>query len=242
MSPTAMQDDDHPQLVLPGDRILYDPSSQKIKIGPGLQQEDTLLIGTKLGVLHKAAGNRWWIDSNQRRYIPATNENILGIVTHRISEGYRVDIGAAQPATLDQFAFEGATKRNKPNLEVGTLVYAKVTVANKDMEPEIECLNQSTKKADGYGEIKGGHLFRVSLAMARSLLDPSSPLLKLLSQSFPFEIAVGMNGRIWINAAQTIQVITAANILQKADGKPVDKVEKLIRAELKQMKERMDVT
>lgn len=35
---------------------------------------------------------------------------------------YRVDIGSAHPATLDALAFEGATKRNKPNLKVGGVV------------------------------------------------------------------------------------------------------------------------
>lgn len=29
-----------------------------------------------------------------------------------------MDIGAAHPATLDGYAFEGASKRNKPNLKV----------------------------------------------------------------------------------------------------------------------------
>lgn len=36
----------------------------------------------------------------------------------RNAEGYRVDIGTAQPAILDGLAFEGATKRSKPNLKV----------------------------------------------------------------------------------------------------------------------------
>lgn len=42
----------------------------------------------------------------------------MGIVTGRMSEAFRVDIGTASPATLPMLAFEGATKRNKPNVTV----------------------------------------------------------------------------------------------------------------------------
>jgi exosome complex component RRP40 len=45
-------------------------------------------------------------------------EPVVGIIIARHAEGYRVDIGAAHIATLDALAFEGATKRSKPNLKV----------------------------------------------------------------------------------------------------------------------------
>ncbi len=52
------------------------------------------------------------------QYIPAAQESVLGQIISRAGEGYRVDIGAAHPASLDGLAFEGATKRNRPNLKV----------------------------------------------------------------------------------------------------------------------------
>lgn len=50
--------------------------------------------------------------------MPAPQEPVVGTVALRAGEGYRVDIGAGQFATLDGLAFEGATKRSKPNLKV----------------------------------------------------------------------------------------------------------------------------
>jgi exosome complex component RRP40 len=50
--------------------------------------------------------------------VPAPQESVVGIVVGRSGEGWRVDIGAAHFALLDGLAFEGATKRNKPNLKV----------------------------------------------------------------------------------------------------------------------------
>lgn len=43
---------------------------------------------------------------------------MIGVVIARSGENWRVDIGSAHMASLDGLAFEGATKRNRPNLKV----------------------------------------------------------------------------------------------------------------------------
>ncbi len=122
-----------------------------------------------------------------RQYVPAPQESVVGVVIGRSGENWRVDIGSAHPASLDGLAFEGATKRNRPNLkvrvidflvadvanaenmvQVGSLLYARVSLAHKDMEPELECFDAQTRKAGGFGELKGGFLVRCSLKMGRS--------------------------------------------------------------------------
>jgi exosome complex component RRP40 len=119
-----------------------------------------------------------------RQYIPAQKELVLGTVIARHSEGFRVDLGSSQMASLDALAFEGATKRSKPNLkvcpftllfsinetdspQVGMLVYARVSLANRDMETEIECFDAASGKAEGFGELKGGTMITTSLEFAR---------------------------------------------------------------------------
>lgn len=110
---------------------------------------------------------------------------MVGTVIARSGEGWRVDIGSAHMASLDGLAFEGATKRNKPNLkvcdcslsvwialtgacfQVGSLLYARVSLAHKDMEPELECFDAQTRKSEGFGELKGGFMIRCSLKMCR---------------------------------------------------------------------------
>lgn len=52
------------------------------------------------------------------QYKPQPPEPVIGIIVARHAEGYRVDIGSSQAASLDALAFEGATKRSKPNLKV----------------------------------------------------------------------------------------------------------------------------
>ncbi|KAJ3185890.1 Exosome component 3 [Irineochytrium annulatum] len=224
-----------------------------VKIGPGLMQTSDGLRACKAGQLrytvttttHPTTSlpvplHKIWIEQSQRRYVAAVGESVVGVITYRGAEQYRVDIGGAHHASLDALAFEGATKRNKPNLEVGHLVYARIFVANKDMEPEIECVNPSTGRSDGFGELKGGFMFKCSLGLSRSLLSPTNPLLAALGKLFPFETAVGMNGRIWVNAATPLEIVVLTNALKGSEGLPTERVREYVhgvRGMMEEMRE-----
>ncbi|KAA1469892.1 exosome complex exonuclease RRP40 [Dentipellis sp. KUC8613] len=207
--------------TLPGEHI---PAQHvNLKLGPGIQQTSTsngvdVVVSTRAGTLqHSANGSRWWVESNSRRYVPAPQEFVVGVVTGRMGEGWRVDIGAAHNAGLDALAFEGASRRNRPNLKVGSLVYARVSLAHKDMEPELECFDAQTRKAEGFGELKGGFLARCSLKMSRNLLDPNYFLLPFLGSRYPLDAAVGMNGRVWLNAKDVKQTVATVRCIEAAD-------------------------
>ncbi|KAH9983345.1 exosome complex exonuclease RRP40 [Russula compacta] len=198
-------------VVLPGEVI--QTQHKTLKLGPGLQQsvdseERTSIVVTRAGTLEQnAKGNKFWVEGNSRRYVPAAQEPVVGIVSARQGEGWRVDIGSAHQASLGGLAFEGASRRNRPNLKVNSLVYARVSLAHKDMEPELECFDAQTRKAEGFGELKG----------ASCLLDPNHFLLPLLGSRFPLDAAVGTNGRVWINAKEIKQTIVAARCIEAAD-------------------------
>lgn len=52
-------------------------------------------------------------------------------------------------------------------MQVGDLLFAQFIVANKDMEPELACID-SSGRASGMGVFGGGGLlFRVSLGLVR---------------------------------------------------------------------------
>lgn len=46
-------------------------------------------------------------------------------------------------------------------------MYARVTQAARDMEPELECFDPQTGRAEGFGELKGGYMVHCSLPMSR---------------------------------------------------------------------------
>jgi exosome complex component RRP40 len=110
-------------------------------------------------------------------------------------------------------------------------VYCRISQAHSDMEPELECVNPSNGKSDGYGELKDGFMVQVNLKLSRDLLQSQHPLLTHLSKLFPFELAIGINGRIWINSETPDKIILIANVLQTADGGlPASKIPSMIKA------------
>ncbi|KAJ1887828.1 exosome non-catalytic core subunit rrp40 [Kickxella alabastrina] len=209
------------KIVIPGDIIdthTEDSDQTILRLGPGLIQTNDDTRATTAGVLHSDKDNtQYWVVSNKRRYVPAESEPVLGVIVARHGEGYRVDIGSAHDALLPLLAFEGATKRNKPNLALGTLVYARVAVANSLMDPEIECFNSKTGKAEGYGEMAEGLMFKCSLGLARRLMDSRAPVLGALGAGVPFEVAVGLNGRVWINTASPATTVLVANAIKNSE-------------------------
>ena len=155
---------------------------------------------------------------------------MVGQITNRGADSYTVSLFGAHAATLPALAFEGATKRHKPNLNIGALVYARIVSADRFTEPELTCINPLTAKSDGFGHLKTtdhrgekvahAMLFHISLGLARSLLRPAHPLLGLVAQHFPFEAAIGQNGAVWVRANEPSHLIAVGRVLQAADMHP----------------------
>ncbi|XP_075416298.1 exosome complex component RRP40 isoform X2 [Tenrec ecaudatus] len=132
------------QLVLPGEELLLPehedaegpggagerplrlspaPRSRvRVVCGPGLRRCGERLLVTKCGRLrHKepggGGGGVYWVDSQQKRYVPVKGDHVIGIVTAKSGDTFKVDVGGSEPASLSYLAFEGATKRNRPNVQ-----------------------------------------------------------------------------------------------------------------------------
>lgn len=61
------------------------------------------------------------------------------------------------------------------------------------------------------------HQFLTSHPALRSLLDPIYFLLPMLGARFAVETAVGMNGRVWVNAKEARQIVAIAQCIEAVD-------------------------
>ncbi len=226
-------------MVLPSSNVIGLLKFSPTQIGPGLTIKDGGLQAYRAGVLMCSTKNHSaWIETAGGRYVPAAEEGVIGQVTAKHAEGYRVDIGSAQPAQLGQFAFENATKKNRPVLSVGDLVYARVSLANKYMDPELECTDKGSGLAAGFGGLKGGYMIKVSLGMARRLLEPSCPVLGALGAQIPFETAIGRNGRVWINSGDVGVTCMIARTIQESEYLTLEEQIALARKAISTLKDR----
>lgn len=217
-------------VVMPGD-ILKDIATVNKKhvviLGPGLRREADTVFSYKAGVLKKLDPAVYYVDSYQKRYVPNHGENVVGIVTQRGGDIFKVDIGGSEQASLSYLAFEGATKKNRPDIQVGDLVFAKLLVASKDMEPELVCVDSHGKEKKLGALSSDGMLFTCSLSLIRKILNPNLPLFNTLAHSHAFEVAAGMNGRVWVKARTIQETIAVANAILAAEYAAPGDIKKL---------------
>ncbi|KAL8708114.1 MAG: hypothetical protein Q9220_006968 [cf. Caloplaca sp. 1 TL-2023] len=237
-------------LVMPGEILSEDvlpiPSNaaNALKLGPGLRlTPPSTITTTSSGPLcADRKKNAIWVENNTGRYISQNNDLVIAVVHHSSTDWYHCSITPHTAfAQLPQLAFEGATKKTRPQLSPGSLIYARVLSASKHLDPEIVCYNPSTGKSEGMGELKGGMVFDISLGMARRLLlskqadEGKLVVLEELAEHLSFEIAVGRNGRVWVKATSIQGTILVGKALQDTDASALtiqeqrDMVRKVLR-------------
>lgn len=216
-------------VVLPGDHceeIITIGEKSRVILGPGLRKEIDQIYITKAGVLKKKVPNTYWVDNHQKRYVPSRGENVIGVVVQKAGDIFRVDVGGSCSASLSYLSFENATKKNRPEVQVGDVIYAKMLVASKDMEPELVCVDSHGKKGR-LGVLTDGFVFKCSLNLIRKILNPNCPLLASLKNEWPFELAAGMNGRIWIKAKTMRETIAVGNAILGSEYLSDDEVKSM---------------
>lgn len=96
-----------------------------------------------------------------KRYEPVEGDEVIGVVQRKMGEAFRVDIGAASPATLEATAFNGATRKNRPALAVGDYVFCRVMAccsSDSSSVVQVTCVDERTAKTWSSGELVYGTL------------------------------------------------------------------------------------
>ena len=146
-----------------------------------------------------------------RVYEPLPGDYVVGRVEERNAEGYKVKLmGAAVPGVLGAVAFDGATKRTRPHLNIDDLVYCRVLRVPRGGEAELTCCappkgprREWTTGAATFGPLPSNEalIAVVPPQFAELLLERDAPVLKALAQYIAYEVAIGLNGRVWCRAA-----------------------------------------
>lgn len=226
-------------------------ATKPIKLGTGLisNAKSETIMATMAGRLHhNPFSNTFFIVANSKRYVPQLNDRVIAIIEDRMGDYYRVTIPHTSQgsAILHITSFTGATKRNRPNLKCGDMIYGRIcTDANqhKHMEPEITCTVMPGEQSGGaaskdwmtdegtYGQLKGGTCRNISIGLARELLNPHNVVLEALgSAGIPFEICIGLNGMVWVNANQPEYVILVLNAVQNSEIMTEEQVRGMVKS------------
>ena len=188
------------------------PAHAPLRIGDGLRHNGRRdLSSTCTGTRHTRGGDTW-LNFSRKRYIPAVDETVVGVVIEVHAENYKVDICAPSRASLPVLSFAGATKHNRPKLVVGSLVHARVLKTNSATDPLLTCIEDS-EQSRGLGVLSGGVVHHFNTEQAHKLLcRRGSDALGALGEIFSFEVIVGLNGRIWVAASSVEDAFLIAKV------------------------------
>jgi exosome complex component RRP40 len=155
----------------------------------------------------------------KRRYLPAPNDLVIAQIHHSGPDYFYCTLTPNTPhVLLAQLSFEGATKKTRPMLKGSELVYARVLSVGSGASEEVEltCVNPATGKAEpeGLGPLIGGTVFDISTGLATRLMTRGSSsaegaggvvvlqeLGKKMEALGGFEVAIGRNGKIWVDCS-----------------------------------------
>ncbi|KAM3421998.1 hypothetical protein BST61_g2375 [Cercospora zeina] len=215
-------------ILLPGDTIPPEllPKSKKgtLTLGPHLRHlPPSTLLSTSAGTLqvdHRKSA--LWLEHSNGRYLPAVNDLVVAQIHHSSTDTYHCSLTPHTPyALLGQLSFEGANKKTRPQLKSGDLVYARVAKVNKWDDTEIECVNSNTGKGESMGPLTGGMVFDVSAGFARRLMLGAKKggvvVLDVVGEKVKFEVAVGRNGRVWVDSGSVRETVAIGRLLVRAD-------------------------
>lgn len=136
-------------LILPGESLPISKLSSLRKVRTCKRELD---VDQRHNIIAKQAGllcvheDKISINSNPIHYFPEVDDFVIVQITGKNSELYFCDLGNGLNYNLNQLEFEGATKKNKPSLSVGQIVFARVLELNYHLKGKLSCIDPRSKK------------------------------------------------------------------------------------------------
>ncbi|KAF0986634.1 hypothetical protein HZS_8066, partial [Henneguya salminicola] len=135
--------------------------------------------------------------------MPRLEDYVIGKIIKVQNEQYKIDLGGNVTAKLPALSFPNATKKVKPELIIGDIVYAKICLTDPNVDYEVTCC-ANTKNNSSLGKLSPNNSFLIpiSIPLAQRLLIKNSQLVKTLYPDLPInsDIVVGINGFVYVSA------------------------------------------
>ena len=215
---------------------------------------------------YNTSSNTFYILTNTKRYTPQIHDRVIGIIEDRMGDYYRVTIPGCTLGNnliLNTISFEGATKRNRPYLGNGDLIYGRIVHSfDYSSEIEISCTvnrgrddvqkgSTDNLNDDGgasrkdwmtdegtYGQLKNGTCLQISTGLAQELLHPNNIVLQSLGISgIQFEICIGVNGYVWVHSERPEYTILILNAIQNSEVMTETQVRAMVKALVKTVRQ-----
>ncbi len=204
--------------ALPGDTVdLVELDKTRVGRGLAFNRVTKEVFSTTAGIVsYNGVSQALGIRSSSTRYTPRVNDVVIGVVSQRTSEFYKLDIKALDTAIIGKLATNKATKQNPLQLENGDVVFARVTHTDSDLEPLVTMKDGTSRADSAFSVLSGGYLIDIPDRAVQFLLSTDPVEMEqaraVRDAMVGHELTVGHNGRAYIrakDAADTVKVARA---------------------------------
>lgn len=131
------------------------------------------------------------------KYVPASGDNIIGIVKDVTFSNWIVDMNSPYDGLLHISEYPTRIENDEmsKHLRVGTSIMTRVKDVDSTMKVE---LTLSDRKL---GVLKTGRIVEISHTRVPRLIGKGGSMISMLKKELNCNIFVGQNGRIWINGS-----------------------------------------
>lgn len=110
-------------------------------------------------------------------------------------------------------------------------MYCRITWARMGMEPEAACTD-ANGKSEGMGPLSEGYCFDTTTTHCEKLWG-KPPELKYIEQTQEGEVAIGLNGRVWVKSASMGHTTAIVQMLKACERVvDADAVQRIVQARL----------
>ena len=190
-------------LVYPGeiysfDDKIYENSVFKIKNGN--------LLTKKPGFLLKSENDNKSSITIGRIYTPKEGDLVIGTVTQKFTDFYKIDISTYSNAVLFKQNTEG-NKNSKLNADIGDLILCKVLSVNANDVPSLSTVKIKDRSTLNVfcdielGKLKGGMVYDLPITQLR-FFNKGNPTIRKIKENRQCGIAIANNGKIYISTKE----------------------------------------
>lgn len=207
-------------LLFPGELYEYSERTNRTDL---FEVRNGLQITKKPSLLTLDSKGNQSLNVIGRYYSPKENDIVIGIVTGKMSETYKIDIGTYANAFLNKKEIDG-NKNSKLEYEIGDLVLCKGFSINKNDTPQLTCLNGKQKEVENYcdmafGKLANGTIYPIDINKV-PLLSKRSAIIKTIKEKLKgtvsVSLCVGDNGRMWINCDKINMIKKVYQVLNES--------------------------
>lgn len=192
------------EIVIPGD--LLDASG--LKAGSGAYAEEGKVFAAQLGI-KSVKSNFVNVIPLGGRYIPATNDSVIGKVIDIGPSNWLIDINSPYPAPLhvNEVPWRVEFGDTSKYLNVGDTLLAKVLMVDETKRVQV------TMKEQGLRKLSGGQVIDISYTKVPRVIGKGGSMIQLIKGHTNCRIFIGQNGRIWLDG-EIESMVTAIHAIR----------------------------